>query len=327
MPLTLKYLRHGKVLSGGARHEEFMFDTIQHELEKRNVQFNARKEIAASIFRRLANLRLIFWGIRHANANINIVVGRLALSSLIRNKFTRNKTLIVFHNYDENDGKGRLLKYYYKMLFNMLASSNRSKVSIITVSPYFQKYFSGKFPNLNVFLFPNLFDTKKYLGFLKERDMKKILLGQYSSKMDKSLFKLADKLSSSGYNCFFCTLREEEVGKYASYEVRKFNFDEYLNEMASSYCSLSLSGVNEGWPRMVHESILVGTPVIGYDKGGLGDLLKESCSYIVQNENEAFDLIKNEHLTFKTPDVFIAKYDSATSPEWIKPLIEYILCS
>ena len=119
-------------------------------------------------------------------------------------------------------------------------------------------------------------------------------------------------------------MREEDAGSFENYEVRKLSFENYLNEMASSYCSLSLSGVNEGWPRMVHESILVGTPVIGYDMGGLGDLLKESGSYIAKDQNEAFELITGKKLEYKTSLQFIRKYDTSSAKEWITPIINYI---
>jgi hypothetical protein len=34
---------------------------------------------------------------------------------------------------------------------------------------------------------------------------------------------------------------------------------------------------------LAHESILIGTPVLGYGNGGLGELLKKSHSIIVQD--------------------------------------------
>jgi hypothetical protein len=35
-------------------------------------------------------------------------------------------------------------------------------------------------------------------------------------------------------------------------------------------CTVCLIKVNEGWNRLAHESILIGTPVFGYGNGGLG---------------------------------------------------------
>ena len=320
---SIKYLRHGIVHTGGARHEEFFMKSLKDALRIHHPGIVSKNKIAASIFRGWANLRLILWGFFQADADVNIVVGRLALSSILRNLFSRSKTIIVFHNFDENDGKSLLLKKYYETLFNILKRSSGKRVSIVAVSPYFQRYFSQRFPKLKVFLFPNLFEADYYTTFKQERNPNKILLGQYSSKMDASIYRLAERLTKAGYQCFFCTLREEEAGSFENYDVKKLSFENYLNEMASSYCSLSLSGVNEGWPRMVHESILVGTPVIGYDMGGLGDLLKESGSYIAKDENEAFDLITGKKLEYKTSLEFIRKYDISSVKEWITPIINY----
>jgi hypothetical protein len=120
-------------------------------------------------------------------------------------------------------------------------------------------------------------------------------------------------------------MRPEEVGKFEYYEVKQVPFDAYLSEMASSYCSLAFTKINEGWPRMVHESILVGTPVIGYDNGGLGNLLRQSNSYRVKNAQEAYDLITgNEPLEVKAPDSFAPAYDVASLGGWMKPVVEWV---
>jgi hypothetical protein len=323
--IRIRYLRHGITKTGGARHEEILLHSIQDELQNLGFEFKADTLIAGSIFKGLANLKLIAWGLRKSSADINIVVGRLALSSLIRNLFSNRKTLIVLHNFDKKDGKGFLLKKYYALLFAVLKKASKSKVAIITVSPFFQNYFSQKFPNLNVFHFPNLFEAHKYKIQTSRRNNRKILLGQYSSKMDNSVYRLAHQLKKQGYNNFFCTLRPEEAAEFENYSVKSLTYDEYLFEMATAYCSLSLSRVLEGWPRMVHESILVGTPVIGYDKGGLGDLLRESNSYIVKNHNEALNLLITGSIEYKTSIHFINKYDISTTAQWLLPIINYIL--
>ena len=325
--LHIRYLRHGVVKTGGARHEEFFFESLCKQLQLQGIDLKPDTKIANRIFRGLANIKPILWAWFHTIADVNVVVGRIALSSILRNWFSYRKTIIVLHNFDRNDHKGALLARYYDLLFWLLKKCNPKKVSIVCVSPFFKAYFSQLFPQLEVMLFPNIFEVSYYQTFsTKNRDPKKILLGQYSSKNDTSIYSLAEMLSLAGYQPFFATLRKEEVCQKEHYAIKQFTFEEYLNELAHCNCSISLSGVHEGWPRMVHESFLVGTPVIGYDKGGLGDLLKEANGYIVQSANDAFQLIKrNDILPYRTDVNFIKKYDITSIPNFIKVVITFIL--
>jgi hypothetical protein len=322
--ITVRLLTHGKFLSGGTFYEEYFLKAIAEEINKLGILKRSDEKNYNKIFRGIDNLTLLFSGWQHSNANVNIVAGRLALSSIFRNLLNKKKTLIVLHNFDPKDGKSWYLAIYYRILFSVL-KLKPSGIAVICVSPFFKNYFSFLFPHLPVFHFPNLFKVENYLRFRRAKDPKKIFLGQYSSKNDNSVFELAKLLHLAGYYCFFLTLNPGDVQKTSYFEVRCVKFDEYLSEMAESYCTIAFSGVNEGWPRLVHESVLVGTTVIGYDKGGLGDLLRESSSYIVKSAMEALELIKSEKVINKTSQQFVDRYDTGEAPLFLQPVIKFIL--
>lgn len=314
--MRIRYLRHGNFLAGGARHEEFLVKKLK---ESTQGKFEFESYVNTGIFKGLSNIWLFFWGYRMANTDVNIVVSRLAVGSIIRNLFNRKKTIIVMHYYDENDKKGLFLKLYYLLFFKLIRHKN---VAVVTVSDFYIKFFGKR---TKTFLFPNFFDVNYYKQFRTSRDRRKILLGQYSWKNDDSVFTLSEALTRIGYQCYFCTLDESLVKTTQNYSVKFFKFESYLTEMATSWCSISFSAVNEGWPRMVHESILVGTPVIGFDKGGLGDLLTESSSYIVSSVDEAIKLIEQENLENRASDQFIDKYDVSNSSKFIDPILKFIM--
>jgi len=322
--LHIRLLRHGTVLTGGARFEEFLIDNLAKALIERSVSVKTDRKIFNRLYRGFAHITLLWEGFYHSRADVNIVTLRLGLPSILRNLFSQNKTVIVLHNFDYNDGKKFYLKVYSKILFRVLRS-NPARVCVICVSPYFRNFFQEEFKNLPVYKVPNLFRTENYRIANLKKDPKKILLGQYVSKNDPSVYDLAKMLSQKGYYCFFLTLDPELVSKHEYFDIKCVSFEEYLVEMASSYCSVALTGVNEGWPRMVHESILVGTPVIGYAKGGLGDLLRESDSYIVNSAEEAFELITKGEVTYRTSISFIEKYDVSHAVEFLEPVIKFIL--
>ncbi|MDI1232945.1 MAG: hypothetical protein PSX81_01545, partial [bacterium] len=75
--------------------------------------------------------------------------------------------------------------------------------------------------------------------------------------------------------------------------------------------------VNEGWNRTAHESLLVNTPVIGFKRGGLGDLLKQSNSVIVNSVEEAYNCIEGD--VWVLPDEkFLEKYSIKNTTEYLK---------
>jgi glycosyltransferase involved in cell wall biosynthesis len=322
--IFIRQQTHGKHVTGGSIYEEFFLEKLAGQLEAEGMAVATESKFYNRNFRGLNNFRLLFSGWKNGNADVNIVAARLGLPVIIRNLFNSKKTLIVLHNYDPEDGKSWFLKLYYGLLFSIL-KLKPAGVGIVCVAPYFKKYFSGLFPSLPVFYFPNLFNNREYQGYRTSKDPRKIFLGQYSAKKDDSILEIAKKLTGAGYTCFFCSLNPEDASRDEFYEIKSIPFSAYLHEMATSYCTLALPGVNEGWNRIAHESLLVGTPVIGYDKGGLGDLLRESDSYIVNSSEEVVDLIMTYSVIFRDPVAFLEKYDSGNSRAFLEPVLDFIL--
>lgn len=322
---SIYHISHGIAPTGGFRHEEFLKTSIAAAL-KRDMQQVEEKTIRANrFFKGWAQLRLLWFGFINATATANIIVSRVALSSLIRNAFNNKKNIIVFHYFDERDGKGVLLRWYYALLFLILRNFKFTDTLIVVVAPFWLTYFNIKVTNrIPVFLFPNFFETEKYLKYRTGDKLKQIHLGQFSFKNDERVFELAKELSKQGYVCYFSTMIKDETGKFDGYEVRCEDYETYLSGMAKSLYTISFIKINEGWNRIAHESILVGTTLIANDAGGLGDLVKESGSLTANNVVGFLNHIANHN----HPPVnasFIEKYDVKNAPEYIRPLIEFIL--
>jgi glycosyltransferase involved in cell wall biosynthesis len=305
----VNYISYGITKTGGYRHEYFLYKSI--------LQFLGTEQTSGKMFRKhklfyniIAYFELLVWAFRRSNADINIVTARTSISAIIRNWFNKKDVWIVMHNFDPNDGKSTLLKLYYRLLFILLKKANHNRFKIICVAPFFLDYFKIKIGIKNTFLFPNLFDTNFYKEFRKSEKNRWIHLGQYSSKNDPKIPLLAKRLSENGYYCYYSTLNPKEAKSYKNeYDILYFNsFNDYLNKMSLCICTLALTKINEGWPRLSHESILVGTPIIGYANGGLGDLLKESKSTIVNSVDEAYDCI-TQSLLVQPNSSFTEKYD------------------
>jgi glycosyltransferase involved in cell wall biosynthesis len=316
--MNIHYISHGPFKSGGYRHEKILFDSLTDYYSK-------TKQVESKIFRKetifgnvIDYTYLILWSYFKSRADINITSARCAISSIIRNRFNNKQTWIVLHNFDPNDNKSLWMKWYYSYLFKLLSKKKRHNVKVIAVSPFWVQYFSDTLKLHNVFLFPNLFDLELYKPVATSKKNNWVHLGQFSSKNSEDVLKLAKLLKQEGYYCYFSTLNELDAKKtYRDFDVIKFeSFKDYLEHMARCKCTVALSKVNEGWNRLAHESLLVGTPVIGYNKGGLGDLLKQSNSVIVNSVDEAVTCI-NESLWVLPEPKFIESYSIEKAPLFI----------
>jgi hypothetical protein len=133
--------------------------------------------------------------------------------------------------------------------------------------------------------------------YIKNRKKKQIHLGQWSFKNHPDVFEIAKHLTSKDYYCYFSTNFKDFATKTPNYEVIYFDqFENYLTQMALSEFTLALTEINEGWNRVAHESILVGTPVIAYAKAGLLDLINESKSIAANNIEEVLKVIENKNV-------------------------------
>lgn len=318
--LSIGHLSHGITETGGYRHEQQLMLALVASFSVKGIFCKQHTQRIRKYFSGLTHLTLQWWSFTNASFDINIVTVRCALSAILRNLFNHKKVLIVLHNHDAGDHNGMVLSVYHRLLFWMLGNLSFRNVAIVTVAPFWVKYFEQKINNNGpVFLYPNLFDTKAYDSYRGVSKNKQIHLGQFSLKNDKRVFELASLLKQEGYHCYFSTLVKQEQGVFDNYEVRFGSFEQYLTDMANSKYTVAFTAVNEGWNRVAHESLLVGTPVVGVNKAGLGDLLVESGSAVATNERDFFNTIINEqqHLI---PSGFLKKYDTSTAPDWVKPL-------
>ncbi len=251
----------------------------------------------------------MLWAFIQSSGDINIVTARTGVSAILRNLFNKKQVWIVLHNYDANDHKSISLKWYYQLLFFLLRKQSSERIKTVVVASYWKRFFEKEIGLPNVFIFPNLFDTLAYEKYQSKHKNNWVHLGQFSSKNDAGIFPLAEKLSAAGYYCYFSTLNQSEAQESKYYDILYFpKFNEYLEHVSRSICTLALSRINEGWNRVAHESMLLGTPVIGYNAGGLGDLLKESKSMVVNSVDEVYECI-TQNLFVQPSSSFTEKYD------------------
>lgn len=274
----LTYISHGPQVTGGYLHEKHLADNLAMALhaplqEKRQWQYFETPK---------AHISLLLWAFKNTQSSITLCVSRLAFSCILKNIFSKGKTLVVWHYYDDKDKKSKFLKAYYNLLIRASLLISPNKLAFVAVAPYWKNYFETEFKLKKVFYFPNLFEPITYSKYKGTEKKKQIHLGQVSFKNSAELFFLAEQLFAKGYDCYFSTNDAKKVYQSKFYKVIYFeNHSDYLQQMAASQYTLALPAIAEGWNRIAHESLLVGTQVIGFNKGGLGDLLRGANALLV----------------------------------------------
>ncbi len=315
----LHYISHGTQETGGYHHELTLLQALSEE-----------QSITPSTHRYKANVvgwlgacKLWLFAFKHAGKGVNLTVQRLAFPVWLKSLFLGAKVIVVFHHYDKREQRSALHQLQFKLLL-LLARLRLNNFKLVVVAPFWKMFFiEHAVPSETILYFPNLFDTKQYRQYSDDTTKSKIVyLGQFGEKQHEEVFTLVKRLHKAGYTPVFTTLNPDTVEQHQNFEVRYLSKEEYKKLLASACYTVCLSRFNEGWNRTAHESLLLGTPVIGNAAGGLGDLLSEANQTCVKDVDEALQKI-TEGISFHLPDPFVHRYDISQIPYYAKPIVEF----
>jgi glycosyltransferase involved in cell wall biosynthesis len=268
-------------------------------------------------------LMLWYYAIKQANGNINLTVQRMALPVFLLGILRRSKTIVILHHYDRKEQNSWFYHFNMELLIYLLKIDS-NKLRVVVVAQYWKDWLIKRnVKESNIDVIPNLFDNKIYEDVKIETVKKQqIYLGQFGAKQHPIVFEIAEELTALGYYCFFTTPYSTELYTHQYYDVKHLALDEYLKELAASLYTVCLTSFNEGWNRTAHESMLLGTPVIGNNAGGLGQLLSEANQPIVSTKDEVVALIQQNQNIY-IPNVFLKQYHINQISYYAKPLVVY----
>lgn len=268
-------------------------------------------------------LQLWWFAFKHAKGAVNVTVQRLCLPVLLASILTNKKVIVVFHHYDKREKSSFLYHLNFRLML-VLLKAGCGRLKVVVVAKYWQSYLVQNGVAFDdVFLVPNLFDTKIYAqAKVHVKKNKQIYFGQYSAKQHPDVFEVIEQLALNGYECFFTTLHQHEEKVMPSFRVKKLSYDAYLQQLATSLYTVCLSGINEGWNRTAHESLLLGTPVIGNNAGGLGELLQLANQPIINSVSEATEIIlQNKHINI--PEIIFEPFDLRQISYYAKSIVAF----
>lgn len=255
-----------------------------------------------------------------AKGAINLTVQRLFFPVLFSAIFRNRKVAVFLHHYDKQEHNSLFYHLNFRLMLYLL-QLNLHRLKVVVVADYWRNWLLMQGVNKDsIYTIPNLFNYEVYQSIKTSSPKKQqIYLGQYSVKQHPMVFELAETLAQHGFTCFFTTPYKGAAQIFPAYSVKHLSFEEYLKEIAASLYTVCLSSFNEGWNRTAHESLLLGTPLIGNKVGGLGQLLDEAQQPIVSTKEEVIALIlqkQNIHI----PHEFLMRYHINQILYYAKPL-------
>jgi glycosyltransferase involved in cell wall biosynthesis len=266
---------------------------------------------------------LFFKAFFAAKADVIITVARLAWPVYLRNRWNKTKILLVLHNHDENDGKRRVFYTLINSFLNKQSAKLDGKFKLICISEYWRDYFNNKF-NLTdkIIIFPNFFEIEKLIFFrgVAKKSPGLIHLGQWSEKIDKKAYRiLMYALKQKGYAYYFSSNQKVNI---PDFPISYFEHHEaYLKQMCIAHVTVVMNKVNEGWPRLVHESMLLGTPVITTNQGGMAQLVNLGNGYCLNSVEEVMQAIEKELKPINYDG--IEKFSTHNAQNWVQPLVAF----
>src|SRR5690349_5275993 len=142
--ISIRHISNGTVETGGFRHEQFLMEQLASAFEKAGRPVKKETIRYKRFLKGWQNLQLMLKGINDASADVNLVSARFALSSMLRDLFGKKRTLLVLHYFSEQDGKGLLLSWYYRILFFVLRNFYLRRTAVVAVAPYWADYFRSR---------------------------------------------------------------------------------------------------------------------------------------------------------------------------------------
>ena len=319
--IKFRYIRHGATVTGGTRHERILAHALVRGLYQKNLLGKAEEVNYPYNVRNSKHFALQRLVLHYSRAHVLLVPVRLAVSALLGASINQ-KIIVVLHNWDPNSVSSQI---YSPLLVRMLRLRSK-RAAIVAVSPYYYNVYKEMFPNNQVFHYPNLFDTAQYLKQHSSRKRQQVVLGQLNKKNSDVVYSLATAFRQEGINPIMFSLREvPESAQHPAVTYKHVPFEVYQHIVAESIVSLALPAVKEGWSRMAHESLLLGTPVVGYATGGQADLLREAKAVIVDEEKDVIPAVyQAAQAGYNPTPAFIEKYDIAQADTYATPILEWI---
>jgi glycosyltransferase involved in cell wall biosynthesis len=326
---------HGNLFNnptGGAAYVREVFYALNQEyLIEVNHIYNI--ELSKNMFKKILSfLRMIFI-LKYKSLNADaVILDRRSMAFYRRRKGI--KAIGIVHHYDASNTKNYLKKKFLK--FTTWAGQKNIDL-LITVSEFWSKYYQEiGYKNVSViyncFDIPDINDQERQNFRTKFNfNFSQPIIYCGKNQIQKGVEIVYEQLKDEPYLLITSGNRDTALPvKHMSLSYR-----DYLIMISCCDLTINLSIMPEGWCRTAHESLIVGTPVIGSGSGGMLELLVGANQAICKDPSElkkiVLEIINSKELKTRLSDCGIKYARSFTREKfklsWMNEINKLILCN
>ncbi len=245
----------------------------------------------------------------------NSILIRTFQSAFFSFKNPRRGITIIYH---VDASHSPVLSYFFQKLNEWIFFSRKNyNENIVVIAEYWRDFFLKK-GYKNIHLIYCGYDLEKYYvsdeqvktfkNKYKIENRKIIYIGNRLRKKGADL--VYNQLKDQFKNYLFVTTGETDLDIPTMH--LKLSFEEYLILLKSSELVITMSQFLEGWNRVAHEAMLLGTPVVGSGAGGMKELLLNGQQLVCENISELNDKVSfaliNRDLLSKKGFAYASKF-------------------
>lgn len=276
--------------TGGAKYQKIALDVLAeyYDIEVKYVYY--KELISEHFIKKIIRLTRMVWILRFYDFGAQVYF--LDRRTMFLTRRRRNAKFIgLVHHHDAREGHGFLTR----ALIVLSTYVGIRKVDLlITVSKYWKQRFT-ELGAKHAEVIYNPFDVEA-IDTIEQGDF----LYRYKIQTDKPILYIGMDSPDKGAVDVYEALKDEGYLLVTSgakrTNIQTLNLDlpyeDYLRLLAAATLSINLSKIPEGWSRVTHESMLMGTPVIGSGVAGMRELLEDGQQIICTNPSELPDLVR-----------------------------------
>lgn len=244
------------------------------------------------------------------------------------------KTIVLIHHIDWSVSP-RVSIFYQKICFFVLKKFRTKWTSIVVVSEFW-KLELIKLGFKNVVVVNNCINEKinvperSRIDFLRSINLSDVDSYLYlgNAQSGKGWTQIVEKLDGKWDGLYIVSGITNFDGNMLPKNViyRYFTKSDYFEMLHYADCTLLNSQFMEGWNRVCHESLSVGTPVIGVAAGGMQEMLNSAGQFIVDKDLESLShylkiVLSNRQSFSESGRAFVRKFDREIfSRSWVEIL-------
>lgn len=209
-----------------------------------------------------------------------------------------DRRILVVYHIDSGDAPSRFVQD--RVDARSLRNLHRFD-RVVVIADFWRRMLSERMPAEKISLIHCGYDTEAAVRCVaKDRKAARKELGLPPDKIvvfagqacvSKGFATVLERLPRDRFHVFTTGRRDLDAGQ----DHRELSEEKYLKLLSVADVAAFLPRFNEGWTRAAHEALLCGIPVVGFDRGGLGDLLRGGGQIICDNE-EGFPACVEEAL-------------------------------